>query len=158
MVSTTFKTSCRHPQVSGEPAYYLVCETTHKCNYGFHALPKTSDAARQRGGSNTTFEGITVGNVDERFMEAGMRAAVPDSDEQWPAATSVLEAGEQAQKNAYTKLAFSFKAESTNDITMMLLAQAITTIANLYPANAVDKRVPRGISEDVMADLAPHCA
>ena len=59
-VDRSVKPVANYSQVKGEASYYLVCEPAILNNYGLHAMPKTSDASRERGGSNTMFEGITL--------------------------------------------------------------------------------------------------
>ena len=97
--------------------------------------------------------------VDEVLLKAGVRAIAQDPDEQWPVASSIFEASEHAEKRAYAKLPLSLKAESTNDIAMMILATELLMIANLYPADALDKRtaMPKDIPGEIMPDLTPHC-
>ena len=99
MVNRHVKPVADYPQIKGGVSYVLVCETTHLCNYGLHILLKTSEAARRRGGSNTTFEGITLETVVEVLMEAGVRAIAQDPDEQWSVASSFFAASERGEKS-----------------------------------------------------------
>ena len=153
------KPIANYPQARGEASYYLVCEPTILNNCGLRAMPKTSDAARKRGGSNTMFEGITTESADQLLMEAGAKDIAQDPDDRWPTASNLSEFSEHAEKKAWANLPLSFKVGSTNDIAMTVIAMAVSVIANFYPAEDPDKRkaIPRGISDDAMVDLAPHC-
>ena len=148
-----------YSQIEGDQAYFLIGEPANGCNFGLHNMPKTSEEARQRGGFNTHFDNITNENADRLLMEAAERVTTQDTTEQWTTPTSLFEAAAQEEWKAWHSLALSHKAESTNDIAMMIIALAITTIANLYPANDPIKRTarPSGIPEDIWRDMDQHC-
>ena len=145
-----------YSQIKGDQAYFLKGEPAIGCNFGLHIMPKTSNEARQRGGFNTHFDDITNENADRLLMEAAVTVTAQDASEQWTTPTNLFEAAAQEEWRAWHSLALSYKTDSTNDIAMMVIALAITNIANFYPANDPIKRtaMPRGIPDDIMHDLA----
>ena len=148
-----------YAQIKGEQAFFLVGEPVNGCNFGLYIVPKTSEEARQRGGSNTHFDNISNKYADQLLMEAAERVTIQNTAEPWTSPTNLFEAAAQEEWKAWHSLALSYRVESTNDIVMMIIALAITTIANFYPANDPIKRTakPKGIPEDIWREMEQHC-
>ena len=152
------KPVAEYDQIKGEQALFLVGEPSNGCNFGLYLVPKTSDEARLQGGSNTLFDDISLENADQVLMQAAERVTT-HAPGPWGPAHDLFRLAAQEEWKAWHSLALSYIVESTNDIIMMILALAVTTIANFYPANDPCKREsrPRDIAEDIWCDMKQHC-